>query len=299
MAELDDHIATYLAAIAIEGKTQATQASYANSLADFRAIGRRLGLPGRAPDYTVPHVYSFLSALRARGASAGYQHRRHREVKTCFSWLKRMGFIDENVFARVPLVKRPLLLKPPFSPAEVQALLNSQDRASHSGARNYALILFLLDSGVRASECVALTLAEVDWERSRAFIRHGKGEKQRWVGFGPTTAIALRDYVARFRGDAAGPLFLTTERVPMSSGHSLCVILQRLGERAAVDGVHPHRFRHTFATWAIESGAREIDVQMLLGHSDLTMTQRYARTYTSEQAVRAHPALSPVNRLSS
>src|SRR5665811_1346412 len=59
----------------------------------------------------------------------------------------------------------------------------------------------------------------------------------------------------------------------------------------------PHRFRHTFATWAIQSGAREIDVQMLLGHSDLTMTQRYVRTYTSEQAVQAHAALSPVAQL--
>ena len=59
----------------------------------------------------------------------------------------------------------------------------------------------------------------------------------------------------------------------------------------------PHRFRHTFATWAIGSGAREIDVQMLLGHADLTMTQRYARAYTSEQAVRAHAELSPVARL--
>ena len=61
--------------------------------------------------------------------------------------------------------------------------------------------------------------------------------------------------------------------------------------------VHPHRFRHTFATWAIQSGAREIDVQMLLGHSDLAMVQRYSRTYTSEQAVRAHAALSPVGQL--
>jgi integrase/recombinase XerD len=83
----------------------------------------------------------------------------------------------------------------------------------------------------------------------------------------------------------------------MTSAHTLCVLLRRLGEHAGVVGVHPHRFRHTFATWAIESGAREIDVQMLLGHSDLTMTQRYARTYTSEQAVRAHAALSPVSRL--
>ncbi len=61
--------------------------------------------------------------------------------------------------------------------------------------------------------------------------------------------------------------------------------------------MHPHRFRHTFATWAIQSGAREIDVQMLLGHSDLAMVQRYSRTYTSEQAVRAHAGLSPVGQL--
>ena len=61
--------------------------------------------------------------------------------------------------------------------------------------------------------------------------------------------------------------------------------------------MHPHRFRHTFATWAIQSGEREIDVQMLLGHSDLAMVQRYSRTYASEQAVRAHAALSPVGQL--
>jgi len=297
MAELDEQIATYLRAIEVEGKTVATQASYANSLAHFRSIGRRLALPDRAADYRVEHVYSFLSELRTRGASAGYQHRRHREVKTCFSWFKRMGFIDENVFAKVQLVKRPLLVKPPYSPADVQALLDSQDRSTLSGTRNYALLLFLLDSGVRASECVALQYGNIDWERSRAFVRHGKGEKQRWVGFGPTTAAALRDYVASWRGDTPGALFLTATFVPMAAAHSLCVLLARIGVRAHVEGVHPHRFRHTFATWAIESGAREIDVQMLLGHSDLTMTQRYARTYTSEQAVRAHGALSPVNRL--
>ena len=55
--------------------------------------------------------------------------------------------------------------------------------------------------------------------------------------------------------------------------------------------------RPTFATWAIESGAREIDVQLFAGHPDLTMTQRYARAYTSEQAIRAHAELSPVARL--
>lgn len=297
MAEIDDQIATYLQAIEIEGKTAKTIASYANSLAAFRSVGRQLGFPDRANLYEVPHVYAFLGDLRARGASAGYQHRRHREVKTCFSWLKRMGFVNENVFAKVPLVRRPQLVKPPFSPDEVQRLLDGQDRARAGGARNYALLLFLLDTGVRASECIALDVEDLDWERSRAFIRHGKGEKQRWVGFGDRTATALRTYVNCFRDAQPGALFLTSTGHAMTTAGTLEVLLRRIGERAEVPKVHPHRFRHTFATWAIESGAREIDVQMLLGHSDLTMTQRYARTYTSEQAVRAHAELSPVNRL--
>jgi site-specific recombinase XerD len=99
MAEIDDHIATYLQAIEIEGKSVKTIASYANTLADFRTIGRRLGFPDSPVEYRVTHVYAFLSELRSRGASAAYQHRRHREVKACFSWLRRMDVIEQNVFA--------------------------------------------------------------------------------------------------------------------------------------------------------------------------------------------------------
>ena len=133
-------------------------------------------------------------------------------MKTCFSWLKRMGFVEDNVFSKVPLVKRPRLVKPPFTPAEVQSLLDSQDRERPNGARNYALVLFLRDTGVRASECIAIELSDIDWERRRAFVRHGKGEKQRWVGFGERTECALRDYIVRFRGEANGALFLTSQR---------------------------------------------------------------------------------------
>ena len=89
MTELDKRIATYLTAIEVEGKTPKTIASYANSLQDFRRVGTRLGFPGRIAEHEVAHVYEFLSELRVRGASPGYQHRRHREVKTCFSWFRR------------------------------------------------------------------------------------------------------------------------------------------------------------------------------------------------------------------
>ena len=150
MSDIDEAIHTYLLAIEIEGKSPRTIASYANSLQDFRRVGRRLGHPASPREYTVAHVYEFLGALRERGAAPGYQHRRHREVKTCFSWLKRMDFIEENVFARVPLVRRPLVIRPPFSPEQITALLETLDRSRLTGCRNEALLLFLLDTGVRA-----------------------------------------------------------------------------------------------------------------------------------------------------
>ena len=297
MAEIDDRIAVYLQALEIEGKSPRTIASYANSLRDFRRAGSELGLPSRPADYCVEHVYAFLSSLQKRGASPAFQHRRHREVKACFSWLKRVGYVEENVFARVPLVRCPQRIQLPFKRDEVQALLTTQDPQILTGCRNYALILFLLDTGVRASECIGVKLGDVDWSSSRVRIRHVKGDKERWVGIGDRTGIALRDYIERFRSWAPGHLFLTSKGPAMADAHTLNVILHRLERKAGVRGVHPHRFRHTFATWAIESGAREIDVQLLLGHSDLTMTHRYARTYISEQALRAHAELSPVRRL--
>src|SRR5688572_11759531 len=112
---IDPLTETYLQAIEVEGKSPRTISSYAGSIQDFRRIGKYLDFPEDVEAYEVSHVYAFLSALRARGASPGYQHRRHREVKACFSWLKRMGFVEENVFARVPLVKRPERLQPPFA----------------------------------------------------------------------------------------------------------------------------------------------------------------------------------------
>ena len=208
-----------------------------------------------------------------------------------------MDYVTDNVFARVPIPKLEQRIHPPFSPDEIQRLLGSLDRSDLPGCRNHAVILFLLDTGVRVSECVSIRLDDVDWERRRVLVRETKNKHDRWVGFGERTAQAVRDYVERFRGDRPGELFLTAAGEPMASGNTVRVILRRIAEQLGLEKVHPHRFRHTFATWAIQSGAREIDVQMLLGHSDLAMVQRYSRTYTSEQAVRAHAALSPVGQL--
>ncbi len=74
-------------------------------------------------------------------------------------------------------------------------------------------------------------------------------------------------------------------------------MLRRLGKRTGIPKVHAHRFRHTFATWAIEQDARELDVQYLLGHASPDMVRRHSATYNSEQAARRHAAFSPAEQL--
>jgi integrase len=77
----------------------------------------------------------------------------------------------------------------------------------------------------------------------------------------------------------------------------MLTIFQRLGKRASIPNVHPHRFRYTFAAWAIENEARELDVQYLLGHSTLAMVRRYSATCDAEKAARAHERFSPADRM--
>ena len=95
---------------------------------------------------------------------------------------------------------------------------------------------------------------------------------------------------------AQGHLFQTVDGRPLRN-HHMNVMFTRHGLRAGVSQVNPHRFRHTFATWAIRVNARELDVQYLLGHSSPMMVRRYSATYDSEQAAKAHAAFSPAMQL--
>lgn len=228
---------TYLTASAVEGKSPNTIRGYRQSLDRLQQVARDRGLPGSVEDFTVAQVYEYLAALREQHMSRAYQHRLHREVKAFFSWCLRMGIIEQNVFARVPLVKLEQQIVQPFSVEQVNRLLGAVDLKTRAGRRNHALMLFLLDTGVRASECVSVHLDDVDWEQGRVRVLHGKGQKQRWVGLGDEAQTALRRYLTD-RGDAPGPLFLSTR-----SGHglkplALNTIFGRIGEQAGVTKVH-------------------------------------------------------------
>ena len=296
MPALDQLIPLYLTACTVEGKTDRTVQSYDETLHQFQGAVRELGLPGSIEAFGPAHVYLFMGWVQGRGVSAGTQHRRQREVNAFFSWCRRMDYVEENPFMRVPMVRREQKVVQPFSKDDLTTLLAACNPKTYVGSRMRAMILFLLDTGVRSSELVSIELCDVLFEEGRVRVLNGKGRKQRWTAISEVALAALRTYLDDFRGWSEGHLFQTFDGRPLRN-HHMNVMFTRHGVRAGVSQVNPHRFRHTFATWAIRVNARELDVQYSLGHSSPMMVRRYSATYDSEQAAKAHAAFSPAMQL--
>ena len=127
-------------------------------------------------------------------------------------------------------------------------------------------------------------------------------EPERMVPFAERCAAVLVDYLDE-RGTEPGPLFLAATHLQVLTAdvalrtNGLKQLLRRLGKRTGIEKVHAHRFRHTFATWAIQHDARELDVQYLLGHSSPDMVRRYSSSYRSEQAALRHVSFSPADQM--
>jgi integrase/recombinase XerC len=295
-AEFEGLVEVYLTACQIEGKSSETLRSYRETLGTFLKLTRQEGLPSQASDFTAAHVYQFLGAVAATGASLATQWRRQRETRTFFSWLHLHDHISDNPFRKVKNIKVPQHVIRPFSGDDIARLLHACSTSTFKGTRDRAMILTLLDTGLRVGELTALELADLDFETQRLYVRHGKGNKGRVVRFGDQAKEAIERYLREHRGTEPGTLFLTCRRHPLCT-NAVRIIFRDLAHQAGVDHVHPHRFRHTFATWAIEMHAREIDVQYLLGHSTPAMVRRYTATYDAEKAARAHAMFSPADHL--
>ena len=290
-------IDVYLLRCEVEGKSPNTLHAYAETLRRFAATAREEGFPSDVSRIAPAHLYTYLG--RFTGYSLETRHRYFREVRCFFNWLIAADYLKETPFRSLHNVRLPQKIVQPFNGEEIARLLACCDSETTAGARDRAIILTLLDTGVRVGELVRVTVEDFDFERQRLRILYGKGNKQRIVRFGDLCREAVMHYVRRFRGASPGPVFRDSRRdrdQPLQN-NGVKQMLRRLGRQTGLLKVHAHRFRHTFATWAIENQARELDVQYLLGHSTPDMVRRYSATYNSEKAARAHEAFSPADRL--
>lgn len=229
----------------------------------------------------------------------------HTDLSALWGWAEEENLVPANIVRQIPRPTQEPPVIEPFSQVEIERLLGACDRkrswrdatdpelARPTADRDRAIILVLLDTGVRASELCGMRMADVDMAEHRIRVL-GKGNKERSVFFGKRTAKALWKYLAPRA--AAEWLFAVGPKADerQFDRNVLRRLLERIAERAGVKGVHPHRFRHTFAITFLRNEGDLLALQALLGHSDLKMVQRYARIVAADCA-RVHQKASPVD----
>jgi site-specific recombinase XerD len=248
-----------------------------------------------ASEIAPQHVRAYLVSLQKRGLKDTTQHAHARGIRTWLRWLVAEGVLAVSPMRTVGMPRLEQRIPPPFTPEDVKALLAACDRKDSLGARNYALVLALLDSGLRASELCSLRVGDVD-PRTGLCTVMGKGRKVRQTRLGAKARAAVLRMLA-FRPTAAtgDPLWLGQHGDALTL-HGLQVCLRRLGKLAGVEPCGPHRFRRTFALWRLRDGMDLHSLRMLMGHASLSVLQRYL-ALAGEDLERAHAAHSPADKL--
>lgn len=232
-----------------------------------------------------------------------------KAVRAFYKWsCPEFGIPNPSLKIPAPRHMAPLIV--PMSQDEIKSLLKVCDKSGlaktearksytmrrPTAARDRAIILTLLDTGLRVSELCRLLVMDCDLQNGELEVRPiGSGIKSRGriVPMGAASRKAIALYLARRAPHDKAPLFQKETGGAMDRGNVLHV-LAALGQRAGVRDVHPHRFRHTFAIQYLRNGGDVFSLQRILGHTTLAMTQHYLALAKADD-VSAHRRASPVD----
>lgn len=208
-------------------------------------------------------------------------------------WLEQEEFTATNVGARVKKPKLPQVQKPPFTEDELRKIMEWSARSSR---RDYAIICLLIDCGLRVSEVCNLKIRNIHFSQGLLTV-HGKGQKDRVAPFSSQTGNAIQRYLMKERDPDSEleEVFLSVRGGRMTS-NGILQMVYRVAEKARVDNVHPHRFRHTFAITYLRNGGDPLTLQRILGHTTLDMSNRYV-AYNNDDLHKAHLDASPLVNL--
>lgn len=193
-----------------------------------------------------------------------------RNMSSFFSWLEEENYILKSPMKRIHKIKTDKTVKETLSDENLEQLRDHCDCL-----RDLAILDMLASTGMRVGELVKLNINDIDFE-NRECVVIGKGNKERPVYFDARTKIHLRNYL-NSRNDNNQALFVTLDaphdRLQISG---IEIRLRNLGKRVGINRVHPHKFRRTVATKAIDKGMPIEQLQSLLGHSQIDTTMHYA-----------------------
>lgn len=243
-------------------------------------------------DVTPPLLRAYLITLQDRKLKGTSQDATYRALSAWLNWCIEQGWLVASPLKRVSRPKQEKDILPALDEDDMRELVEAAD-----SMRDKAILLCLLDTGMRVSEFVALNIGDYDRADDALLVREGKGRKQRVTYLGPAAKDALKRYLlSRGRRVANNdPLWISEHGSTRLTVTGLQQILKRLSKRSGV-AVSPHALRRTFALWCLRNGMDLFTIQKLMGHAGLDVLRRYIAQSTDDLKI-AHKKSPPSGRL--
>jgi integrase/recombinase XerD len=241
-------------------------------------------------------VIAYLASLHGEGLAANSVNRAMAAIRGLYKYLLREKKMDHTPMAHIELTKAWMRLPDVLSREEMGLLLAQPGAATPVDLRDNAMLELMYATGIRVSELIGLSVNSINWQVGY-LVAMGKGEKERIVPVGQTAYDRVRRYI-----EGARPLFLKGRECDIlflnRSGKGLTrqgfwkIVKKYAAKAGLVKEVHPHTFRHSFASHLLEGGADLRSVQIMLGHADISTTQIYTHV-TRERLKEIHRKYHP------
>ena len=298
---------------AVEGYWLARKRDFSqNTINDYSLTFRRFVAFTGDPDIETvgaDHLHKFLNHLDEMGLAPKTQANAWTALSSLWTWAAVALGVPHVVSGKVKRPKTRRVQPVPFTQAEVRLLLASCDQMAPyitntgqrvqsprpTAQRDRAMMMVMLDTGIRVSELTALKIRDYTPATGEARIGHGKGDKARSVFLGQAARQSVWLYLStRLYPVDVAPLFIS--RGPGNALDRIAVLrmVKRAGERVGVVGAHPHKFRHTFAINFLRNGGNPLELQKLLGHEKMDTVRLYV-DYASADLEAAQRKASPAD----
>ena len=264
--ENSDYLMLFLDAKRIEGCSERTLQYYRVTVEQML---NKISTPIRK--MTTDEIRTYLVEYQQRGGVSKMTiDNIRRNISSFFSWLEEEDYILKSPMRRIHKIKTKTVVKEVISDENMEKMRDACEEV-----RDLAMIDLLYSTGIRVGELVRLNIADVNMEQ-RECVVFGKGDKERRVYFDAKAKIHLMEYIAS-RTDNNPALFVSLDGRHKRLGISGVEIrLRQLGRKLSLNRIHPHKFRRTMATRAIDKGMPIEQVQKILGHSQIDTTMQYA-----------------------
>ena len=312
--ELDILLQGYHICARTEAKSPKTIKLTSSVVMLFRDFLVAHGLSCDATRIGVPEIRQFIIYLQATPAYSSHPHTRARTrplaghtvntylrmLRAFWSWLVREGVIPRNPFFDLRLPKAPHKVIPTFSEDQLRNLIKAINVRTPDGFRDRAMIILMLDTGIRLSELLHLKIEDVDLDQGMLKV-YGKGAKERMIPIGDRTQETIWRYIRDYRPKPAmaryDNVFLRRTGTPLDSSR-VQVLVRQYGKAIGIHGVRcsPHTFRHTFAITYLRNGGDVFSLQAILGHSGLEIVKHYVNLARTDIKA-AHRKFSPADNM--